>query len=113
MNSSKKQVFSSTFNLKSLQACKPTRGKINVTSEFSKIAVYAFKYVSFFTRLKMFSLFLIHLQVKKSQLRYRKWFFMCLIRWGVAVSLYTNMRESLLKPLTTDALQLSFILDLH
>lgn len=32
---------------------------------------------------------------------------------GVAVSLYTNMRESLFKPLTTDALQLSFILDLH
>lgn len=33
------------------------REKINVTSEFSKIAVYAFKYVSFFPRLKMFSSF--------------------------------------------------------
>lgn len=89
------------------------REKINVTSEFSKIAVYAFKYVSFFPRIKMFSSFLIHLQVKKTNCVIEVWLFMCLIRWGVAVSLYTNMRESLFKPLTTDALQLSFIFDLH
>lgn len=40
------------------------------------------------------------------------WLFMSLMR-GVAVSLCTNMKESKSEPLTTDALQLSFVLDLH
>lgn len=40
------------------------------------------------------------------------WLSLSLVR-EVAVSLRTNVRESKFEPLTTDALQLSFILDLH
>lgn len=61
----------------------------------------------------MFSSFLIHLQTKKKQLRYRNVAFHVFNKVGVAVSLYINMRESLFKLLTRDALQLSFMLDLH
>lgn len=93
------------------------REKTKVDSEISNISVYAFKYMSFFFFSMAQNVFhhnLTYLQVKKkiNQLRSTNITFYEFKGWGGGI-FSANVREFKFESLTTDKLQLSFILDFY